>query len=398
MRRKVDIRLASGYHPDCVTSAREKHMGWSIHHPTGLIYRAPQRIFPGYTLISSNSGDQAVLIDVEGNVCHRWHHQPGISYASLLPNGNLLCRLPSTGDEEVIRDIGGSSSGLIELDWDGNVVWEYPNSFVHHDYERLENGNTLVLLFEEMSPEFSATIKGGTRREDDPERMLGDVIAEVAPDGSMVTQWRSWEHLDVEKDVICPLENRREWTHANSLTVGPDGTWMISLRRIDVIAIVDSDTGEFRWKWGRGVIAHQHDARFLLNGNAMLFNNNFHGIAGAGFSSVIEIDPDTEEIAWEYRGSPPVSFYSHYISSAERMPNGNTLICEGAHGRVFEVTQNKEIVWEYISPFFYPDRREGGLSNAVFKAHKYGFDYPAFEGRDLNPKLFSKLNRLYGGA
>ena len=373
-------------------------MGWSIHHPTGLIYRAPQRIYPGYTLISSVSGNQAVLIDVSGNVCHRWHHSPGISHATLLPNGNLLCDLPSKGEEEVVRGIGGSSSGLLEFDWDGNVVWEYANPFVHHDFERLENGNTLVLLFEEMSPEFSATIKGGTRREDDPERMLGDVIAEVAPDGSMVREWRSWEHLDVEQDVICPLENRREWTHANSIAAGTDGSWLISLRRIDTVAIVDSDSGEFKWKWGRGTIAHQHDARFLPNGNVMIFDNNFHGLAESGFSSVIEIDPETEEIAWEYKGSPPVSFYSHYISGAERMPNGNTLICEGAHGRIFEVTQNKEIVWEYVSPFFFPDRRGESDSNAVFRAHKYGLDYPAFEGRDLDPKLFSNLNRLYGGA
>ena len=393
----MDIRLASGYHPDCAILAKENQLGWSIHHPTGLIYRAPQRIYPGYTLISSNAGDQSVLIDVDGNVCHRWHYPPGISYARLLSNGNLLCRLPLNGVEEVVQGLGGSSSGLIELDWDGNVVWEYANPFVHHDFDRLENGNTLVLLFEEMSPEFSATVKGGYRREGDPERMLGDAIAEVAPDGSIVRQWRSWEHLDVEVDVICPLESRREWTHANSLQAGPDGTWLISLRRIDDIAIVDSGSGVFKWKWGRGVIAHQHDARFLPNGNVMIFNNNFHGVTGPGVSSVIEIDPDTEEIAWEYRGSPPVSFYSHYISGAERLPNGNTFICEGAHGRIFEVTQNKEIVWEYINPFFYPDRRGDGYSNAVFRAHKYGFDYPAFEGKDLSPKLFSKLNRLYGG-
>ena len=83
-------------------------MGWSIHHPTGLIYRAQQRIYPGYTLISTVSGDQAVLIDVQGNVCHRWHYPPGISNASLLPNGNLLFHLPSDGEEEVVRGIGGA--------------------------------------------------------------------------------------------------------------------------------------------------------------------------------------------------------------------------------------------------------------------------------------------------
>ena len=228
--------------------------------------------------------------------------------------------------------------------------------------------------------------------------MLGDVVAEIAPDGAVLGEWRSWEHLDIEEDVICPLEERREWTHANSLRALPDGKWLISLRRIDTVAIVDPMTGEFTWKWGRDHISHQHDARMLSNGNVLIFNNNTHGARGPAYSAVVEVNPDTNEIEWEYRGSPLDSFYASYIGGAERLPNENTLICEGPSGRVFEVTKTKQIVWEYINPFFFPNSRTGDDTNSMFRAHKYGFDYPAFEGRDLNPKLFSKLNRLYGGA
>ena len=197
----------------------------------------------------------------------------------------------------------------------------------------MPNGNTLVLLWEEMSPEQSKAVGGGQVRDDDPERMLGDVIAEITPDGSVVREWRSWDYLDVDVDVVCPLEERREWTHANSLRALPNGDWIISLRRIDTVAIVDGKSGEFKWKWGRDVLSHQHDARYLPNGRVTLFNNNTHATGGPTSSSVIEIDPATDEIVWEYKGSPEVSFYSSYISGADRLDNGNTLICEGAHGR-----------------------------------------------------------------
>ena len=70
------------------------------------------------------------------------------------------------------------------------------------------------------------------------------------------------------------------------------------------------------------------------------------------FSSVIELDPETKEPVWQYKGSPAYTFFSPHISGAQRLASGNTLICEGQWGRVFEVTPSGEIVWEYVSPFF----------------------------------------------
>jgi len=63
------------------------------------------------------------------------------------------------------------------------------------------------------------------------------------------------------------------------------------------------------------------------------------------YSRIIEINPKDNKIAWEYKSDPPISFFSYHISDAERLPNGNTLICEGGPGRVFEVTPAQEIVW-----------------------------------------------------
>ena len=162
------------------------------------------------------------------------------------------------------------------------------------------------------------------------------------------------------------------------------------------MGIVDRETGDWKWKWGPGQISHQHFPYMLENGNILLFDNGCHR-PGFTFSRAVEVNPANSEIAWDYTADPPISFYSFHISGAERLPNGNTLICEGAPGRTFEVTPNKEIVWEYVNPIFTTGVRGGGRANSNFRAHRYGPDHPALQGRDLDPSRFANFNRLYGG-
>ena len=116
-------------------------------------------------------------------------------------------------------------------------------------------------------------------------------------------------------------------------------------------------------------MAHMIPILLPGGGNILLFDNG--GYAGFGsllpglpphypnrlrdYSRVIEFDPRTLEIVWEYENRQPLEgerkFFSSFISGAQRLPNSNTLITEGIRGRVFEVTQQGEIVWEFISPF-----------------------------------------------
>ena len=372
-------------------------MGRSLHHPVGLIHSSPKESYEGYTLFTTNRGDHATLVDMQGRVCHRWRSSEGIGYAYLLPNGHLLCRSAAPQDVNVVRGLGGSSGALLEMDWESNVVWEYWNPMLHHDYERLPNGNTLVLLFAEMPADLSARVVGGYRTPDDPERMLGDVVAEVKPDGSVVSEWVSWEHLDPDEDKLCPLEARREWTHANSLSLTRSGDFLVSFRRTDVVGIVSRSTGEFVWKWGPGVVSHQHHATQLENGRILLFDNGSHR-RGFDYSRVVEVDPATNEIAWEYKGNPVLSFYSFHISSAQRLPNGNTLVCEGGTGRLIEVTPSREIVWEYVNPFYFPDERFGGMANYTFRAHRYGPDHTALQTKDLDPIRYTEINRAFANG
>ena len=384
-------------------------MGWSAHHPTGLIHYAPLHCYRGYTLVANVSGHHANLIDMEGRVCHTWHSDEGIGYAYLLANGHLLLRT-GPGAEEVSflhtpeRDLlprGGRTvaGAILELDWESNLVWAYRHPLLHHDFERLPSGNTLVLAWELIPDELAVQVNGGFSTGTGDGQMLGDVVREVTPAGETVYEWRSWEHLDLEEDVICFLEGRQEWTHQNTLNVTPNGDLLVSFRQTNTVGIVDRSTGKFRWKWGPGEISHQHNPTYLDNGHVLLFDNGPHR-RGVSHSRVIEIDPSDNHIAWEFRGEPPISFFSYHISGSERLPNGNTLICEGAPGRIFEVTPAKEIVWEYINPFlgisgYGVGGTASGQANSVFRAHRYGPDHPALAGKDLDPARYANLNRIY---
>lgn len=372
-------------------------MGWSEHHKIGLVYYAPQGCDRGYILFcNSFGGNYAYLIDIDGRVCHQWHSSEGIGYGFLLPNGHLLLRTHAPQESPG----SGGATALLELDWDSNVVWEHRSPLMHLDFERLSNGNTLVLQWAVLPRDVASQVQGGYVSEDHPGQMVGDLITEVTPAGEVAWEWRSWEHLKYEEDIICPMENRREWTHQNALNITREEDLIVSFRQISTVGIVDRNSGEFRWKWGPGNISHQHHPTMLDNGHILLFDNGSHHTRPVPYSRVIEVDPATNQIEWEYKADPPFSFFSPLISSAQRLGNGNTLICEGCCGRMFEVTCNREIVWEYINPFLKPGARAVGggpqdLANTVFRAHRYEPEHPALQGKDLDPGRFGNLNRIY---
>ena len=134
-------------------------MGWSKHHPNGLIHHDPAQAFEGYTLFAMLGGQDAYLVDMEGRVCHRWHLDEGISYGFLLDNGNLLrgARYP---DPEVFRG-GGQGGRLQEFTWDGKLVWDFPfateDYLLPHDIAVLPNGNVLAIAWEAKSGTCSPT-------------------------------------------------------------------------------------------------------------------------------------------------------------------------------------------------------------------------------------------------
>ena len=361
----------------------------------GLTVNKPSHTYWGYTLFAPMEGTDAYLIDMEGRIVHRWPipYRPG-DYGYLLENGNLLMS-GRTGKGPVT--IGGRSGVVMEIGWDGEILWEHVEHTLHHDFCRMPNGNTMVLGWELIPKEMVGQVKGGLPGSEPEEGIWCDYFREVTPSGETAWLWHAYEHLDLETDAICYLHKRDEWTHTNTCEVLPDGNILTSWRLLDTVAIVEKATGDFSWKWGRGVLGHQHDPNLLDNGNILIFDNGWHTItAPMPGSRVIEVNPKTNEIEWEYKTNPPWGFFSAFISGAQRLPNGNTLICEGMTGRVLEVTYDGELVWEFTNPFYGPDDRFGRV-NRLFRAYRYGPDFPGFKGKTLDPAEYSWSSHLYRG-
>lgn len=399
--------------------------------PVGVTYYDPAKTYNSYVLFSSLDG-RTHLIDMMGNEVHRWDYQ-GFPSELLDPaitggkRGNLLVQLST---------IEGAATGIApgipalfknkevgEISWDGHTVWhwgaEAPGGAArqHHDWERLAKGNTLLLV---NAPR---ALPGFTLKE-----ILDDGVYEVSANGKIVWQWFIGDHLEEvfnpEALKLVKATASLDYLHVNDMTsVGPNKWFdagdkrfapanvLIESRDANVIAIIDKKSGKIVWRMGPDYsqfdltkqktphavdqVSGPHDAHLIPKGlpgagNLLLFDNQ----GEAGFppvalnvwsgSRVLEIDPTTMQVVWQYSAvdsdRPLWEFFSPFISSARRLPNGNTLIDEGIKGRFLQVTPSGEIVWEYINP--YGARTPIGalvgrtvLSNAVYRAQPVPYEW-----------------------
>ena len=258
----------------------------------------------------------------------------------------------------------------MEVDWAGNKIWEHRDKDHHHDARRTSSGGAIYLTVELMDPALAARVKGGNPITGE-NGMWADVIVEVDSSGNRVWEWHAAEHLDLELDVVTFNDSRDEWSHGNTVVPLDDDRVMFSFRNISTVGIINKSTGDIVWRLGGEVLAQQHDPSLLPNGNILVYDNGSHSAHHAlPFSRVVEVDPKTNQVVWEYSDNPPYNFFSPYISGARRLPNGNTLITEGMFGRMFQVTPEGDVVWEYINPYFYEDA-EHAVVNRVFRATHY---------------------------
>ena len=333
----------------------------------------------GFTLYSPLWDKSTYLINMDGNIVHQWSlpGTPG-GYARLLPNGNLFYAAQT---DEGPPFKGGAQGGLMcEVDWDNRLVMQYQDDWQHHDARRLPNGNILYIGWEFMPETTAKKVKGGIADSELPEGIISDFIKEVSPDGKVLWEWHAHSNMDVEKYTLHPLCPRRVFAWCNTVFPLKNGDVMISLRQINLLAIIDRETKEFKWERRDDSWGHQHDCQILDNGNVLLFANGMNTKFPHPHSRVVEFDLQTNETIWEYTDEPRNFFFSHHISGAERLGSGNTLICEGSFGRLFEVSPEKEIVWEFVNPKF--DKTFfGEKANWVFRAFRYAPDSSEISGR-----------------
>lgn len=240
-----------------------------------------------------------------------------------------------------------------------------------------------------------------------------------------------------------------DWQHANSISYNAElDQIMISVLNFDEVWIIDHNTtteeakGEkgnliFRWgnprTYGAGtaddqMLFAQHSAHWIApglpdEGKIMIFNNGRDRPDGE-YTSVVKIEPAIAEdgtyqkieenrylpstFFYEYMAEEPTDLFAWYISGAQQLPNGHLLICDGAHGTFIEIDENEEEVWRYVNPIVlggfvteqgqYPLDSRGGATNPVFRATKYGKNFPAFENKDLTPGSFIELDQILGIA
>lgn len=358
----------------------------------------PHKAYNGYTLFSPKGAEKTWLIDMQGRFVHCWQapNKPG-EHAVLLPNGHLL--YAGRLEEGPLAGVFGGAGGvLLELDWNGDEVWRYEDPFMHHDFCRMDSGNTMVLRWEEIPEDVAAKVKGGVPGTERDGVIWGDAFQEIDRDGNIVWEWHGYDHLDPEEYIICPLCRRADWTHCNNCEVLPDGNILTTSFTMNSILIIDKKTGAIKWRWGQEELGHPHNPTLLDNGNILVFDNGLHRpMINQTYSRILEIEKETGKIVWEYMDTTPTYFSAPFISGCQRLPNGNTFICAGPTGHFFEVTKAGEIVWEYINPFFYQIPMERiGFSNLVFRAHRYDPDYTGLKEAALDPKRFDWLNRIYG--
>jgi hypothetical protein len=347
--------------------------------PVSTTLYQPGRCANGYTLIFR---DPIRLVDMNGRAVRTWPldrsiNSVGTDRAHLLKNGNIL----------LSRGGMTSKDGYIdEYDWNGDLVWRYiPEGRIpherlmgpHHDVWRKENGNTLLICREEVPEEYLRDVRNPKWQN---QSICGDTILEVNAGGDVVWEWNSHGHLDINHYRLLASPGWHagpynstvvDWTHINTVRDLPENRWydggdgrfkpgnvMISPRQLDTVYIIDRDTKEVVWQYSGdyfGGLSGQHEPYMVPKGlpgagNVMIFDNGaspWNDLGHAGKSYVLEVNPVTKELVWVYDGG--VCFHSTYTSSAQRLWNGNTLICESEEERIFEVTPERETVWEHVA-------------------------------------------------
>ncbi len=395
---------ASGYRPGNVAYLLEN----------GNLLRTGR--IPNSSFNAGGSGGHIELQDWDGNLLWSYDYSSAAFQqhhdVEYLPNGNILLIAWELHSREEAIEAGRnpafvSNNGLwservVELQPAGasqaNVVWMW----------RL--WDHLIQDYDPSKDNYGAVA-------DHPE--LVDInFATGQPNNA------DWIHLNavdynpaLDQIVLCSRSLSEFWVIDHSATTGEAAghTGGNAGRGGDILYRWGNPRAYRRGAAGDQKLFYQHDAHWIEEGlpgagQIMVFNNGL-GRPGGNHSTVDVIEPPLDENGsyileesqpygpaapfWTYRAQPPSSFFSPNISGAQRLPNGNTLICEGDGGRLFEVDVEGRVHWEYINPV-----RAGGPvmqganinNNTVFRAYRYAPGFPAFEGKILAPQGPLELN------
>jgi hypothetical protein len=336
----------------------------------GVMLYDPEKACNGYNLYCNRLSGDAFLLEMNGDVAHHWTFSPAgkedsepaiqlDDYAVMLENGDLIVQKKFM---EVLR-----------INWNSKLLWQKKLD-THHDVVPAPDGSFYVII-----------------RDFKVHRDLHvrfPVIVHLSPDGEELDRWSVHDHL---AEIIRVFDTRSfldtvldrfqagvkldsgirgkinaarsgrqiyDYFHMNTISVLPDtplgqrdsrfqqGNLLICFRNVNQIAVLEKDIYRVLWAWGEGELEWPHHPTMLENSHILIFDNGVK----RKYSRVVELNPEAGAIVWEYKAEPPEDFFSRTRGSAQRLPNGNTLICDSNSGRTFQVTTEGEMVWEWLNP------------------------------------------------
>ncbi|MBF0122118.1 MAG: hypothetical protein HQL21_01760 [Candidatus Omnitrophica bacterium] len=350
------------------------------------------KAFSGYSIYTSYEGLDvfANLIDMDGRLVHRWVRNPQDStlrwkQAIPFPDGSIFL----TNEQ---RPVGWE---LVDANSHSIITYDIPRHSAHHAAYWLKEGGFLGLT--------SNTIR--IRSQGLRFKAYDNSLVWVSSEGAILKmislsklfredggyQEKLKEAHDYLKDYQRKSSQDKakrpifDFFHSNTIVrlewdipgVLKKGAWLVTVRNLNRIIVVDPVKEEIIWQWGENIISHPHDASFLKGGKILLFDNG----VSKHFSRVIVVDIRSKQIVWQYGQKPGQEFFTAERGSVQRLPNGNTLINESNKGRAFEVMDSGEVVWEWYADF----RTQGqnkGKRRVVGRIERLPYNF--FEGVEFN--------------
>lgn len=342
---------------------------------SGVVENNEEVSCPGYNLYVTRSLCLAELLDHKGNIVQSWHDHTFRIWQDfeLLPDGTFLVIGQKKTKEKASLEDPFENRAILKLSWQGEKLEEISIQ-AHHEIHFSAGKPLLTLLFDHRSiPELhSKTPVLDNRIATLSEH--GEVIDSLSlydllngTPGFKLQKVKESDYLKV-KHIDLVHTNTVEWIglEANS-PIYSRGNIIVTMRHQDTVAIIDWEKKRVVWTWGQGELSGPHDATMLENGNILIFDNGL----GREWSRVVEMNPLSKEIVWEYRDPELKNFYSTTRGTSQRLPNGNTLITESNKGRVFEVLPSGEVVWD----FYTPHKNNKGHRANIIRMRRYSLNY-----------------------
>ena len=354
----------------------------------GILTWKKDQAVPGLTLLSGFFGDsnELRLIRLDGTIVHRWP----LNFSRIFPNTSHILpakAVPQTNwnvsvqgdmilpDGSVIFNFTGK--GTAKLDRCGDTEWTIPR-MTHHSIEPAR-GDTFWIpsaRYVEHTPQYPHLRVP----------YFDETVLHVASDGTVLKEISVLDilhqnHLegfvlrDGVTDDITHLNDVEELSPsmASRFPMFAAGDLLISMRFKSLVIVVDPETLVVKW-YQAGPWIEQHDPDFLESGLIRLFSNNLDGTNTGvvfGGSSVLEVDPATRRVQRDYGGRDDQPMYTMERGATQTLKGSNDhiLVTESRAGRVFELNEDREIVWEYLNRY---DETSAAL---VSEAKRYPDDY-----------------------